>query len=309
MIKKLPLPIAGVMLALAATGNLIQSYSPTLRLLLGLLAAILGALLILKAIMYPKTILEDLKNPIIASVTPTFSMALMILSGYLKPISSNLGLMLWWFGFFLHSVLLIYFTIKFIAKFDINKVFPSFFIVYVGLAAASITAPAFGLANLGQVVFWFSFICYIILLVIISYRMLVIKAIPEPAKPLFIIYAAPASLCLVGYLSSFELKSIFIVSLLAILSIIMYLICLVKLVSLLKLKFYPSFSAFTFPMVISAIATKQAYAYLSTIGTNLSILKYLTLFQTIIAIIIVVYVVLKYIQFITNSNKVKNASN
>ena len=307
MIKKIPLPIAGVMLALAAPGNLIQTYSQGLRLVFGAVSALAGILLVIKFVMYPKDILEDLKNPVMASVAPTFSMACMLLAAYVKPYLASLGLILWFFGFILHCLLIILFTIRFILKFDMKKVFPSYFIVYVGPAAASITAPAFNMQSLGQVVFWISFICYLALLAIVSYRVIKVKGIPEPAQPLIIIFAAPASLCLAGYLTSFDTKSMAIVGFLTALSAVMYIFALIQLPKLLKLKFYPSYSAFTFPMVISAIAMKMTDGFLTKTGNNIAFLKYVVIIQTIIAVVLVLYVLLRYIMMLTNTKQTSKA--
>jgi exfoliative toxin A/B len=78
----------------------------------------------------------------------------------------------------------------------------------------------------------------------------------------------------------------------------MFLGVILYLPKMLKLKFYPSYSAFTFPMAISAIAMKKTYGYLSTLGTNINGLNYLVKFQEILTVIIVLYVLIKYIQFI-----------
>jgi len=40
----------------------------------------------------------------------------------------------------------------------LKKVFASYFIVYVGIVVASITAPVFGKQSLGEIIFWFGFI-------------------------------------------------------------------------------------------------------------------------------------------------------
>ena len=60
-----------------------------------------------------------------------------------------------------------------------------------------------------------------------------------------------------------------------------------------KLNFSPSFSAITFPFVISAIATIEAQNYL-----QINILKYLSQLQSIIALIVVSFVLYKYLEFL-----------
>lgn len=298
MIKKIPLPISGVMLGFAALGNLLQSYSESIRLVCGIISLILGLLLICKIVMYPSMIKEDMKNPITAGVSATFPMSIMLLSTYLKPFTGEKAIYIWYLGILLHLALIIYFSIEFILKFNIKKVFTTYFIVYVGLAVASVSAPAFEKTNIGTVAFWFAFILCMILLVVVTYRYAKHKEIPNPAQPLFCIYAAPVNLCLAGYIQSVQIKSLVLISFLAILAFITYIIVLFKLPNYLKMSFFPSYSAFTFPFVISGIATKMTMAYLSKIGYTIVFLKYVVLLQTIIATILVIYTLYRFILFL-----------
>jgi hypothetical protein len=71
-IKKVPLPMTGLILGLAALGNLIQSYSGAFRSILGLISGLLLVLIIAKLIAYPAQVKEELTNPVVASVFPTF---------------------------------------------------------------------------------------------------------------------------------------------------------------------------------------------------------------------------------------------
>ncbi|MCF0148745.1 MAG: TDT family transporter [Clostridium sp.] len=298
MIKKIPLPIAGVMLGFAALGNLLQSYSETIRLACGVISLILGLLLVCKIIMYPAMIKEDMKNPIMAGVAATFPMAIMLLATYAKPFLGQGSIYIWYLGILIHLALIIYFTINFILKFDIKKVFTTYYIVYVGIAVSSVSAPAFEKTNIGTLAFWFAFISCLLLLIVVTYRYTKFKDIPNPAKPLFCIYAAPVSLCLAGYMQSVQTKSLPLVIFLGTLSLIIYVIVLLKLPKLLKLPFFPSYSAFTFPFVISGIAMKMTMGYLGKLGYNVGVLKYLVLLQTIIAILLVLYTLYKYMVFL-----------
>lgn len=303
MIKKLPIPIAGLMLALAATGNLLLSYGTTLRNIFGLMSGIVLILLLIKIIVLPKALKEGFKNPVIASVIPTFTMGLILLSTYIQPYIPNVAFLIWISAIVLHGILIFIFTLKYIVKFNLNKVFPSYFIVYVGIVCASVTAPVFNMVQLGQYIFWFGFISYLILLPMVLYRTLVIKGVPEPAMPTFVIYTAPASLCLAGYLNSFQSKSMVMISFLAFLSLLMFVSVIIKMPKLLKLKFYPSYSAFTFPFVITAIAMKSTKVYLSQKGLIFSFFNYFVNILELWAVIIVVYVLVKYIVFIVTTQK------
>ena len=303
VIKKVPVPLSGVMLGLAALGNLLQSYSEGVRYFCGILAGLLLILLILKLILFPGMIKEDMKNPIMTSVAATFPMALMLLSTYVNPFIGNAAFAVWILAILLHIVMILYFTVIFIVKLQMPKVFASYFIVYVGIAVAAVTAPAFGRLTIGAAAFWFGLISLVVLLILVTYRYINFKEIPEPAKPLICIYAAPASLCIAGYTQSVETKSYGLLIGLMIVAAILYVFSLVKAVTYLKLPFYPSYASFTFPFVISAIAMKQASACLMNMGRPISFLSGVVTIETVIAVLFVAYVFIRFMGFLFAGKK------
>ncbi|MBP6126048.1 MAG: hypothetical protein KBA67_06790 [Leptotrichiaceae bacterium] len=179
-----------------------------------------------------------------------------------------------------------------------SDVFTTWSILYVGIVTVSVTAPAYKMLNIGQVAFWFGFIGYFSLLPIICYRVFKLKNIPEPLTPMLIVFSAPISLLLAGYMSSFTEKNIFIIYLLVIISMGFYLYSMIMMTKLLKLKFYPTISAFTFPLVISATALKLFTAFIGKQGGNTSILLIVVKIEEIIALVIVLYVLVRYLKFI-----------
>lgn len=298
IVKKLPIPIVGLMLGLAATGNLVLSYGNLYRNIFGVSSAIILILVLVKVIKYPIEVSTSLDNPLVASIFPTLSMGIMILATYVKPFESSLALGMWLIGLVIHGALIISFTRKYIFKFNIKEVLPSWFIVYVGIVVGSITAPAFDKLNIGQLLFWFGFISYLLLLPIVFKRIFIVKEVPEPVLPTITILCAPASLCLAGYISSFPEKNMFIVYFLLVISQLTLLYVLSQLPKLLKLQFYPSYSGFTFPLVISAISLKLTNGFLILSGKPISMLQYLVKFEEALAIVMVVYVLSRYIGFL-----------
>ncbi|XCP86401.1 TDT family transporter [Roseburia hominis] len=298
VIKKVPLPICGVMLGFATLGNLLQSYSEGIRYACGIVSAILLVLFLLKLIMFPKMIKEDMKNPIMASVSGTFPMALMLLSTYVKPFIGKAAFYIWLFAIALHVVLIVYFTIQFILKLQMPKVFASYYIVYVGIAVAAVTAPAYEQLGIGTAAFWFGFVTLIGLLVLVTMRYTKYKEVPDPAKPLICIYAAPTSLCIVGYVQSVTPKSRgFLLAMLAV-ATVLYIFAVAKAVGYLKLPFFPSYASFTFPFAISAVATKQTMACLMNMGQPMPVLKYVVLVETILAVLFAVYTLIRFMGFL-----------
>lgn len=296
--EKIPLPMSGLVLGMFALGNLLQSHSEGLRYGIGIVAGLFMLLLIVKFILFPKALLENLKNPVMASIAATFPMALMLASAYVKPFVGQLAFVIWCIGIALHIVLILYFTLQFILKIDMTKVFASYFIVYVGIVAASVTAPAFAMERLGTIFVWFGIITLIALLLLVTKRYLTHKDIPAPLKPISVIYAAPASLCVAGYIQSVAQKNTTLLWALYLLACVLYIVGLVQALRTMKNGFFPSFSAYTFPFVISAIASKQLMAFLANQGTPAAWLGPVVLIQTVIAVFFVTYVLGRYIQFL-----------
>ena len=297
VIKKVPIPLCGVMLGAAALGNLLQSYSEGIRYVCGIFAAFLLILVLLKLIMFPGAVKEDMGNPIMASVSGTFPMALMILSTYVKPFIGKAAYYIWLLAIILHIILIIYFTVKFVLKLQ------SYYIVYVGIVVAAVTAPAYEQLGIGTAAFWFGFVTLIVLLVLVTYRYVKFKEVPDPAKPLICIYAAPTSLCIAGYVQSVTPKSYGFLMAMFVVATVIYIFALVKAVEYLKMPFFPSYAAFTFPFVISAIASKQTMACAANMGHPMPFLQYVVLIETIIAVALVVYTYVRFMGVIFGGKK------
>ncbi|WP_199674787.1 MULTISPECIES: hypothetical protein [unclassified Pyramidobacter] len=122
--------------------------------------------------------------------------------------------------------------------------------------------------------------------------------VPEPAMPLICVYAAPTSLCVAGYVQSIMPKSFAMLAFLLALALLTYVFALVRSFSMLKLPFYPSYAAFTFPFVISAIAFKQGASCAAKLGRALPLAPYLVPAATLIAVVFVVYTYFRFMKFI-----------
>lgn len=302
MTKKIPLPIVGLILGLFALGNLLQSYSETLRLVIGGVGTILLVLFLVRLFGNFGVFKEEMKNPVMASVFGTFSMAIMLFAGYLKPFIGGGAKFVYYLGICIHIILIIYFTKAFIVKYDMKKVFASYYIVYVGIVVGSVVAPAFEAQKLGQIFFWFGLITFIALFVQVNQRYVKIGHPDKPLAPLFCITCAPASLLLAGYMQSFEQKNLALTFALMLVAQIIYIYVLIKLPTYLKVtKFFPSYAAFTFPFVISAIGIKMATGFLvksgniEKVGFLKPVLPKLVLIETIIAALLVLYTLVRYI--------------
>ena len=294
IIKKIPIPISGLILAILSLGNLLGSYNFNVKLVCGIIGILLILLLVFRLVIYPNEIKKDLSNPIILSNSGTFSMALMILSTYLNQFSSGFALGVWILGVALHILLIICFTYRYIiCKFDINMVYPSWWIVFVGITMGAITAHVHGFNEIGFYFFVFGFVSMIVTLPLMLYRYLKYPNKLDQNKPLICIFTALFSILIVGYINSSSVISNEFLLMLYLSDFILFLFALVKVIEYRKLDFYPSYSAFTFPFVITAIASTEVYKII-----NYGFLNSICLLQTIISVILVIYVSYNYLIFL-----------
>ncbi|OPY31889.1 MAG: potassium-tellurite ethidium and proflavin transporter [Methanomassiliicoccales archaeon PtaU1.Bin124] len=289
--KSTPVPLAGLMLGMASTGNMVPEY----RWFFGFFAFTIMFVLINKIVFDFKSIKEELKNPAIAGIACTFPMGVAVLSTYIKPYYPDLALGIWIGMLALHIALMLYFTRSYIIKFDLKKCLPCYFVVYVGFSVNAFIAPVYGQLLLGQILFWFGFISFLALLPPLLYRIVVIKSLAEPMIPTIVIFASPASVCLYAYLKAYPTPDTMMVYILLAFSVILYVATLSLLPRILKLKFYPSYSSLTFPLVISGIATNATFLYLSNNEKDLPGLQYLAYIEIALAVIVVLYVLSRYV--------------
>ena len=298
MIEKIPIPICGLILAFLSLGNLLNDTHPLLKVICGIIGIVLLILILSKLVLYPKKIKEDFKNPIIASNSGTFSMSLMILSTYISPFMPSIAYGIWILGVALHILLIVYFTHHFIIRnFNISTVYPSYWIVFVGITMGAITAHAHNLDEIGFIFFLVGFIGMIFTFPLVIYRYINYKDIPNANKPLICIFTAILSILIVGYLNSYNDISIEFLMIMYIFACIFYIFALTKLIEYRNLEFYPSFAAFTFPFVISGLATKGV---ISKIGSSIILNSVLSI-ETVIATAIVLYVLIRYMKFLSRN--------
>lgn len=301
-LRIVPIPMCGLILGLASLGNLVKDYGyQTIGNGMGIVAGALMILILTKIFLTFGHVKDTLKDPIVASVSPTFTMAIMVLCTYLLQLTTIAPLVkyIWLVAILIHYGLMFYFSYHFLIKPSvvIDHLYPSWFIVYVGLGVISVTSPNF-FPMLGQVNFWIGLFLYLLLLPFIIHRVFKVKNMPDPTLPLITIIAAPGSLLLTGYLKAFPEPQAWLVVPLLILSQVLYWFIITRIVKLFTLPFYPSYAAFTFPLVISAMAITAASRFLNAAGYNMGWLTVIAGIETVIAAMVVLYVLGHYVNFL-----------
>ena len=141
-----------------------------------------------------------------------------------------------------------------------------------------------------------------VLLILVTMRY-VKKPVPDSVKPVICIYAAPTSLCIAGYIQSVTPKSLSLLTVLWAVATVLFLLACVKFVQYFKLPFFPSYAAYTFPFVISAIASKQLMACAANMGSPMGFLSTVVLVETIIATCTTLYALIRYLVFLFTAPK------
>lgn len=306
-LKAIPIPMCGLVLAILSLGNLLFLYHlDLLGNIVGIIGVIFMAFVLGKIIFLFEHVKHDLKNPVIASTAPTFTMGVMVMCTYFMRWSNGLAIIryLWLIAVVIHIGLMVYFTYYFLLNDDvtIERIYPSWFVVYCGCGVVPITASNF-YPLIGEIIFWIALGFYCLLLPIVIYRVFIHRKFEEHTLPLVTITAAPGSLCLTGYLSGFAKPNFVLVTVLLIISQFLYLLIVLRLPKMMKIDFYPSYAAFTFPLVISATALTKANIFYNGMGYNEVFVRYIAIAETILCSLVVVYVTVHYINFIIKKSR------
>ena len=156
LIERVPIPLAGVMLAFAALGNFMKKTTVPGWFIPELISVLLLILLLLKLAMFPRMVENDMRFGAVAGASGAFSMGLLYLGACA--------------GLLIHVLLIVYFTVRFVLHFRMEQVYTTWFLVYVGIAAASQAAASFGLAAAGQWIVWYGLAATLVLMVLITVR-------------------------------------------------------------------------------------------------------------------------------------------
>ena len=288
--KRPPILLSGLILGLFGLANLLLNYHSIFFHFLNGLALILWLYLTLALVLSFADYRQDLQKPPFLSSFATYPMASMLFAAYL----SKLGLFLvsqflWYIALLLHIFLIAIFTWKYVLKTEGLSLTPSWTVLYVGLAMASLTQGVVHQPFLGYLAWFFALLLSLILYPLF-YKARRAQRLPDTLKPQWAIYCAPFSLLLGSYirLAGSDAEGWF-VALLLLLSQAFYLLVLCLLPRIFRLGPQLSWSALTFPLVNTAFALKLGLDYLGWTW-----LVWLSHAEALLAFVIVLYVCFYY---------------
>lgn len=302
-LARIPTPMGGLALGIASLGMLWESVSPQAGLIQSSSATISGLLLMVmlaRFILHPKSLWDDLCHPVAGSVVPTFAMATLVVSASVAALSTMLATVLWLAALSLHMIFLGIFLIQRLKHFRFDHLLPSWFIPPIGMVVAVLTRPDLpALLPVCYAALILGVVNYALLLPMMLNRLIFCDKVSDAAKPTIAVLAAPASLCLAGYLSLVAEPSPVVVAILLGIALLMTFVIYLALIHLLRLPFAPGFAAFTFPLVISATALFKTHDWMQSIGIEphyLQPLQRLAYVELFIATAVVLYVCIAYLR-------------
>lgn len=316
-IKKIPVPFFGVGLGFAGLANLLHNYQDPMRgiqeklaLLFLIMSFIVAGVTLIRVLADHKSALKEIGASASAGCTIcTLFMAMMLQMSLIQRYSSaDEGAVravteaVWVFAFAADMIVIIWFTWRYVLHFKLEDVTPAWLIPYVGIAVASLGAPVFGLRIIGDISLWIAVICA---LPILAASVIRYKKIPMPTglRPFFTLFAAPFSLTLAGLLALTDTPAQIVITMF-IIGQALYFMVLARLPKLMSLPFMPSFTAFTFPLVLPAMAAKKFALWLYSIGAFsggsgdllVPVMTVLLLFEIVTAVVLVTAVLCIYIK-------------
>ncbi|WP_341931321.1 TDT family transporter [Streptococcus pluranimalium] len=297
-LEKAPLATAGLVLGLLGLGNLLSDVSLVFTASCGILALVTLLYLIYSMMTDPQSVKNQISNPLVSSVFTTFFMSGFLGTVYLKnffgenPFIATLIGPLWLLCFFGIVSHMLIFSLKYLKNFSLDSVFPSWTVLYIGVAIAGLTSPVSGKFVVGKITIIYGFVATCLVLPII-FKRLKKNPLKAPFKPNAATICAPFSLVAAAYAVTFSNPNPLIMGILLILSQVFYSYILWFLPRLLKRPFSPVFSAFTFPLVISATALKNGMRVLGLTGAW----QWLLWGEVLLASVIVLGVFLEYLKF------------
>ena len=297
---KFPSAIAGLALAIASLGvcwDNVAKLQGAVQIFTALLATCLLVPLLFKFIVNPALLLADLKHHVAGSMLPVIAMAIMVIANSITPYSFTTAFVLSILAIILHLTLLILFIYYRSKNFKLAELLPSWFIPPIGLVLAILMFPGGLAAPFADLIFYFALFSYLLLLPAILYRLQFARALIGPEKLTLVILATPASLLLAGYLLLPVAATDITFVILAVLGIMMTFSAYFCLFTLLRSPFTPVYSAFTFPLVVGAIALFKMIPFLSEFAGYshlLAGLEWLAYAELWIATLMVFYVTVRY---------------
>ncbi|MCW8915445.1 MAG: SLAC1 anion channel family protein [Magnetovibrio sp.] len=211
---------------------------------------------IAKYFLHRVEVMKELNHPVRLSFFPAITISLLLLSVISFEFSTVLSKSLWIVGAAGHLLMTFYVLSAWInhSHFEIQHMNPAWFIPVVGNIIAPIGGVQHGLIDVSWFFFAIGFVFWVILMVIIFYRIIFHNPIPDCLMPTFFILIAPPA---IGFVSYVKLTGGLDAFALILFNTALFLTMMLstQIVKFARLQFYLSWWAYSFPLAAMTIAT------------------------------------------------------
>ncbi|SUN02213.1 putative permease [Staphylococcus microti] len=156
---------------------------------------------------------------------------------------NNLIVAIWFICFTAIIIHMVIFSIKYLKDFSIENVFPSWTVLYIGIAIAGLTVKTSGQYWIGQTTVIYGFLATCLVLPVVFKRVR-IHPLQSLVKPNTATICAPFSLVSAAYIVAFPKTNLLVLIILLILSQFFYFYIIIQLPKLINRPFSPAFSGF-----------------------------------------------------------------
>lgn len=228
MLKKIPLTSSALVLALAILGNLFTIQNSRIAPIFVCIAFLMYLLFFIRLLQSGDTLSKELERKNSMAFFSCFPMASMFIGASIYTYSEKIGYYIWFFGLIFHGCLMVYFVMKYFSNIKLKNIYPTWFLLFCGIACASVTGYIFDSIVVAQRCFYFSLFVYILLLPIIFYRAFIKTDIKESLIPSIVTACFPPSMLLAGYINSFDKENVYVIIIFLILTSINYIFTLTQ---------------------------------------------------------------------------------
>lgn len=263
------------------------------------LAITMLILMLLRLILFPKVMYNELKNPVTGTFYPTMGMVLWLITAYFYPYFPRVCSVLWLAVVFYHYGIVIFYTFVRLREWKFSNVMPTCFIVYTGMITGSIASKGMGgiIPQVAQFMLMFGFTLYTVLLPVVLYIVFRSEILDDHKLPTVGIVCSPAPLGIVGILTIQEHPNPYMLAWLIVTGLILLVVVYSYILKLFKEGFKPSYAAFTFPLAIATLAAYKLSVYFSARGSNFAgaLFRSLGDIEIFIASYVVFFILLNFI--------------
>ena len=246
--------------------------------------------------------LNDLEHPVAGSTIPTLDMAVMVISSSVVKFVKPLGVAMWFTAIAVHIIFAFTFLAHRINLKDLHHILPSWFVPPVGIVVAAVAGSNMGFPQVSQVIVYIGTVLYIILFPFIFYRIIFHDPLADDRFPAFAVMGAPANLCLCGYLTAFTDYNTALLNFLLALGLFTTFKVYLSLIRAFQIKFIPLFAAYTFPLAVGAQALLKYANYSKSVnGQYFYIWNIISIFELIVASMMIIYVFVNMMFFVHNN--------